>query len=70
MAIYEVFLSHTYRVLIDAKNKTNAAILSELFVDSHESKGKEYEIYNRKCKIIDVELIENDAFETHDATLD
>ena len=70
MAIYEVFLSHTYRVLIDAKDKTNAAMLSELFVDSSESKGKEYGIYDRRCKIIDVELIENDAFETHDATLD
>jgi len=70
LAIFEVFLSHTYRIMIDAKDKTNATILSELFVDSSESKGKEYEICDRKCKIIDVELVENNAFETHDAALD
>lgn len=70
MAIFEVFLSHTYRVIINAEDKTNAAILSELFADSSESKGKEYEICDRKCKIIDIELVENNAFETHDAALD
>jgi hypothetical protein len=56
--------------MIDAKDKTNAAILSELFVDSSESKGKECEISGRKCKILDVELMENDAFDTHEAMLD
>ena len=56
--------------MINAKDKTNAAILSELFVGGSESKGKEYEIFDRKCKIIDVELVENNAFETHDAALD
>ena len=70
MAIFEVFLSHAYRVVIDAVDKTNAAVLSELFVDSSESKGKEYAICDRRCKIIDVELVENDAFDTHDATPD
>jgi len=72
MAIFELFLSRTYRVLIDAKDKTNASILSEWFIESYErrSKEKEYEICDQKCKIIDVELIENNAFDTHEATLD
>lgn len=72
MAIFELFLSRTYRVLIDAKDKTNASMLSEFFIESSESKckEKEYEICDRKCKIMDVELIENNAFDTHEATLD
>lgn len=65
MAIFDVFLSRIYRVEIDAEDEVAAARLSEFLIDGDNNVPKEYEIFGHKCKIIETELIENNAFESH-----
>lgn len=63
MKTYQVLLTRSYIVSIDAKNEEDALFFSEFYIGGEKDISNDKEKKSKKFKINEIEMIVNDAFE-------